>query len=95
MPKSMLKQLYDGEIFPVESICPKNHAYREAHHQMDQILANLRDVLSAQELVQLEKLEERYFQTSSLYGYENFAYGFRLGMSLREQGMFQIPPPIP
>ena len=46
MSKSILKQLYDGEIYPAENILPKCEEYGKTEQEISGIMEQLKNKLS-------------------------------------------------
>lgn len=82
MTKSLLQQLYDGEIYPAEQIVPKSPEYRELSRKLSDEKEYLQAQLSASNGERFKEMENLFQEITSLYGYENFFYGFRLGVGL-------------
>lgn len=82
MTKSLLQQLYDGEIYPAEQIVPKSPEYRELSRKLGEEKEYLREQLLTNDRERFEEMETLSQEITSLYGYENFLYGFRLGVGL-------------
>ena len=79
---NILEQLYNGEIYPTENIVPTNPQYRPLTRKISDEREALQTKLNAEDSERLEALGEMYVETSSMYGYENFLCGFKLGASL-------------
>ncbi|MFT3984639.1 MAG: hypothetical protein QM697_12085 [Lachnospiraceae bacterium] len=82
MTKSLLQQLYDGEIYPAEQIVPKSPEYRELSRKLGEEKEYLREQLLTNDRERFEEMETLSQKITSLYGYENFLYGFGLGVGL-------------
>jgi len=80
--KTLLQQLYDGELYPAENIKPKDPEYSKTHHRIADEREYFMGILAANDKERLVNLDEMYFHSAALYAYENFTYGFRLGVSL-------------
>lgn len=79
---NILEQLYNGEIYPSKNIVPTNPKYRPLTQKISYEREELQTKLNAEDSERLETLDEMYAETSSMYGYENFLCGFKLGASL-------------
>jgi hypothetical protein len=82
--KTILQQLFDGEIYPAEAINP-DKTDAESFKINNLILDETEyfyKLLSEKDIERFDKLEELYNRSSAIYGYDCFAYGFRLGASL-------------
>ncbi|MFI8715678.1 hypothetical protein QIH01_08505 [Brevibacillus brevis] len=74
MAKTLLQQLYDGEIYPAEQIVPKSPEYTELLRKLGTEKQYLRE--------RFDEMGDMHLEIASLCGYEDFAYGFRLGAGL-------------
>ena len=83
--KSILLQLYDGEIHPAEQYIPKSEEYwkmrREHCHRDDEFIAALKKLEPPlhERFIEItnEQIEESFFENSSM-----FMNGFRLGVRM-------------
>ena len=82
MAKTLLQQLYNGEIYPAEQIVPKNPRYRELCRQLGEEKQHLREQLSASDRERFDAMENLSQEIENLYSYEDFSCGFRLGAGL-------------
>jgi hypothetical protein len=82
MSKSLLQQLYDGEIYPAEQIVPKSPEYKELLRKLSAEKEYLREKLSESDRERFDEIGSMYLEIASLCSYEDFAYGFRLGVGL-------------
>lgn len=83
--KSIMKMLYNGELYPVEKLVPKNPDYRKFNREISEIHATLKAHLSENEQKALEKLGNLYQDVESMTDEESFIYGMRLGMLLMSE----------
>lgn len=82
MTETLLKQLYNGEIYPSEIINCKDPQYRELSHKISDETEYFKKTLSPEDWKRLEQLDDMIDDRSAACSYENFSYGFRLGMGL-------------
>ncbi len=82
MNKTLLQQLYNGEIYPAEQIVPRSAEYRELCRKLDEEKKDLREQLSVSDQERFEVIETLSQEIASLYSYADFSCGFRLGMGL-------------
>lgn len=82
MAKTLLQQLYDGEIYPAEQIVPKNPQYRELCRKLGEEKQYLRERLSASDRERFDEMENLTQEIENLYGYEDFSCGLWLGAGL-------------
>lgn len=79
MKKSILQQLFDGEICPSENIYPDTPEYNEAKKSLSEEKELLLDTLSGETLERFKKIDDLHYDISGMYGYECFAHGFTIG----------------
>jgi hypothetical protein len=82
MGKTVLQQLYDGDIYPFEQIGSDNAELRKATLEVVNERANFLNRLPQEYHMQFHKLDEMQSENSALYGYESFTHGFKLAMAL-------------
>ena len=87
MGKSILQQLWDGEIFPSENINPNDPTYIETKKILDEETDYFMKILSGDDLARFQKINDLYCKTTSIYSYECFAHGFRLAVALMVESM--------
>lgn len=80
MNKSLLQQLYDGDIYPAENILPKDPRYKELCREIGVKADDFKEKLSLEDKAVFEQIKEIEEQISVLFSFENFSYGFRLGV---------------
>lgn len=80
MRKTILQQLYDGEIFPAEQLNPKQPEYRELCRKRGEKKEYLRERLSERDRERFDEMENISQEIATIYGYEDFTCGFRLGL---------------
>lgn len=77
--RSILEELYDGNIYPDELIISKDPEYRPLNKRISDMLAMWKNKFSEDDYNQLENLLDLCSQSSSMEASESFIYGFRLG----------------
>ena len=84
MIKSILQQLFDGEIFPAEHInlAKTNKEYREINHDIENEKEYFFNILSSTDVERFDKLNASQDLSTEIYGGECFSHGFRLGASI-------------
>lgn len=80
MSKTILQQLYDGEIFPAEEINPKQPEYRKLLQKHAMEKDYLRERLPESDRERFDEMENISQEIGDLYSYEDFSCGFRLGL---------------
>jgi hypothetical protein len=87
MAKSILQQLFDGEIYPSENINPSNPKYNEAKKLLAEEIDDFFKTLSGADRERFQKINDLYYEMASIYNYECFAHGFRLAVKLMVESM--------
>jgi hypothetical protein len=82
MSKTLLQQLYDGEVYPAEDIKLIRPEDKELSQKNSKEMEYFEDLLSPEDYRRLEKLDDKRQDENSAYEYANFVYGFRLGMGM-------------
>lgn len=83
---SILKQLYDGKIFPCETIMPQNQpGYRAAAGKVCDDYDYFIKTLPPEQAKRFEEMDRENLKTSSMQAYANFEYGFKLGALLMSE----------
>ncbi|WP_432404802.1 DUF6809 family protein [Wukongibacter sp. M2B1] len=77
--KSILEELYDGNIYPDELIISKKPEYRLLNKKISDMLTMWKKKLAEDDYKQLEELMNLQSEASYLEASESFMYGFRLG----------------
>lgn len=79
---NILKQLYNGEIYPSEQIVPTDPEYRPLELKISNERTALKKKLSKEDGERLEELGNMYLTSSTYISYANFSHGFKLGVLL-------------
>ena len=82
MSKNILQQLFDGELYPSESLCVNTPEYKRISKVLAKEKEQFEATLSESNCQHFEKLEGLYLELASLFSYEGFASGYRLGIML-------------
>lgn len=83
MKKSILRQLYDGEIYPSENINEQTlPEYRETKKALADAKERFLKMLSDDSRKIFGEIEELYDELATAYSYAGFAHGFKLAVSL-------------
>ena len=77
--KTILEELYDGNIYPDELIISKDPEYRPLNKKISEAMEMWKKKLSEGDFEQLEALLDLRCKSSSLDATASFMYGFRLG----------------
>ena len=78
MSKSILQRLFEGEIYPPQEIGNENQELRKLTDKIVEAETRLSNI-DAEIYQEFEDLKNKY---NSIYAYESFSYGFRLGITL-------------
>ena len=88
MNKNILKQLYDGEIYPAENIIGNaNPELQKINERLAEEKAAFIKSLSEADRAKFQSVDDLNDESAALYGYECFAYGFKLAVSLMTESM--------
>lgn len=79
---TLLEQLYRGKIYPAENIVIRTPEYKELQQKINSEKIYFNSILSSDDGKRFEDLGDMELDRSSLYAFENFAHGFRLGARL-------------
>lgn len=79
---SILRDLYNGDVYPAEEIVPRDTEYRNLSNEIGELRKHLNDKLQTEDKAQFEKMDDLILKTSSMYGFANFSYGLKLGLLL-------------
>lgn len=79
MMKSLLHQLYDGEITPQRKECPKSKEYLRQKGECDAHMARFAAGLTAEQGQELEQLLSEWHALFYLESADMFSDAFRLG----------------
>ena len=85
--KTLLEQLYNGQINPSEKIVAKTPTDQALNKKIQDQKKALKDALSSYDGKCLDDLGNMELQRSSALAFEAFAYGFRLGIGLMADTM--------
>lgn len=85
--KTILEKLYDGDIYPNESIVSKDPDYRLICREAGEVRENLKKEFSKDYADRIERLGELNMQICSLESQESFFYGFKLGAKIMMEVM--------
>lgn len=79
---SILKDWYDGQLYPAEEIVPREEEYMQLQHKIEQEREYFEAQFTTRDRERFDELNSLILEQSSLYAYANFAYGFKLGLLL-------------
>lgn len=90
--KSILQQLYDGELYPAEQLCSQLEEYREKRGQYSSNYENFLQKLSSmnpQLGEQFSQIIEEQMELIPYEGSELFINGFRMGAKMMLEILWQ------
>ena len=79
---SILEDLYDGNIYPVEKPIKKDGEYQKINKQLTQHIDELLSLLNSEEKLLCEKIEDNFYKASYISEKERFIEGFRIGAQM-------------
>lgn len=82
MDKNILQQLYDGKIYPAENIGDGNPELQKLNDRAAGEKAEFIKSLSETDRANFQIVTDLNDEAAAFYGYECFAYGFKLAVSL-------------
>lgn len=77
---SIIKNLYNGDLFPAEKIVPLDDEFLPLFRAIESNRENLLAQLPAEYKKRFEEYIDQVADYEIMVGYANFSYGFRLGM---------------
>lgn len=83
---SVLKDLYNGKIYPLEAIDPEDEEYGKTCEKIGEMREYFEKKLSPEDREKFEEWNRLIHNSAYMEDYANFAYGFRLGLAL----MFEV-----
>lgn len=84
--KSLLRQIYDGEFYPGETVVSGDPDYMVKGRQEGEEIEYIASRLNADDKVRFDKLMDLMGDIEHMNGYANFTYGLRTGILL----MFEL-----
>jgi len=87
MAKSILQQLYDGEIYPSENIRVDTLEYHKLKSSLTDKKERFIKTLSDNNRDLFKSIEELYDELPEIYCYTGFEYGFKLAVSLMSEAL--------
>lgn len=80
--KSIIRQLYYGDLCPADRIYPRDPNYKRVWDEVTAKTQALTEKLPAGNAESLDELEELYCAIAAMDTYAGFTYGLRLGFGL-------------
>lgn len=82
MSKSILYDLYFGNLAPWERACPQDPAYKSINRKISDLKVHFRETLSADEYRRLEELDDLKERSGAFDDVDLFEYGLCMGVLL-------------
>ncbi len=80
--KTLLEELYNGNVFPNELIVPRDPEYTRLNAKISEAIETWREKLSADDFKRLDSLIDLVGESGYLVETDTFIYGFRLGAGI-------------
>lgn len=82
MSKGILKQLYNGEIYPAEEIYPRSQRYRQLNQEIDKYEQLLEQYLNVSNYELFQNYCTAKIESDLILQESTFEKGFRLGVQI-------------
>ena len=80
--KSVISKLYNGEIFPAETVVPTDSGYRSRVNKVGQEINGLQEVLTREQYKKLENVMDMNAEIVNMENKAIYAEGIRFGIEL-------------
>lgn len=77
--KSILEELYRGNLNPEERMIPTDPEYRQLNRKLSNLMVEAKQRFSEDDFKTLEEILDLHGETSSMVASEAFVQGFRMG----------------
>lgn len=78
----ILKDLYNGEIYPLEDIDPKDKEYKNTCERIEKLRVYFEKKMPSGDREKFKEWNQLQHDFVYMEDFENFSYGFRLGIAL-------------
>ena len=78
--KSVISKLYNGEIFPAETVVPTDSGYRSSVNKVGQEINGLQEVLTREQYKKLENVMDMNAEIVNMENKAIYAEGIRFGI---------------
>lgn len=78
--ESIIRQLYNGQVYPAEDINPNDPKHREASEKYNEELEKLKEKLSPECIELLEKVQGHESEITEMDMFYGFKEGLRIGI---------------
>lgn len=82
---SLLKQLYNGDLYPAENIIPQTNEYRKLLHEMDGIGNRLEENMTTRQKDLLDEYLSAWSKSEKMIQEEVFRQAFVMGANLQRE----------
>ena len=86
----ILEAIFNGEIYPAETVVPKSEKFREAGQAIADIMRYFEQTLSKEDYAKLDKLNDNFADCQTMQTEEHFKYGFTMGVLLMKE-IYELP----
>ena len=80
--KTILEEMFAGNIYPDELIISKDPEYHQLNKKISDAMEMWKNILSEDDYEQLEALLDLYSKSNSMDATASFVYGFKLGATI-------------
>ena len=80
--KTIIRQLFFGELHPWERFVPNDSDLRKASNRVGKLVEEWKEHLSTEDTERLEEIVDTLYQYSSILEADAFESGFRLGAKM-------------
>ena len=82
---SLLKQLYNGDLYPAENIIPQTNEYRKLLHEMEGIGNRLEENMTTRQKDLLDEYLSAWSKSEKMIQEEVFRQAFVMGANLQRE----------
>ena len=86
----ILEAIFNGQIYPAETVVPKCQKFRDAGEAVANIMAYFEQKLSKEDYDKLEKLNDHFSDRQYLQTEELLKFGFAMGVLLMKE-VYELP----
>lgn len=79
---SIIEELYNGTLAPVENMVPKNPSYRQICRQIGNDREYFEKILSEKDREKFKRWNDLIYEYEKMVEFTNFSNGFKLGMQM-------------
>lgn len=82
---SIIKDLYNGKLYPYADISPSGLEYRQVDAKLETLYTSLMTKMPPEIIETFKEWEHLSQKSGNMQAYENFSHGFRLGVMLMHE----------